>query len=102
MQESVHPRDLPVSFVLKRGTLFGAGLGMLAGLIYLAMTGTPPGANSASIVLWRNLILIGAAAGFLLAVLVAWWLRSADEKKSENVRKQDSNQRITNRSESKP
>ncbi len=102
MQQPVRPNDLPVSFVLKRGTLFGAGLGMLAGLIYLAAAGTNAGRTTASIVLWRNLILIGAAAGFALAALVAWRLRAGDPKAPDTGHEHKPSQRVTNRSESNP
>jgi hypothetical protein len=68
--------ELPTSFILKRGTLFGAGLGMLAGLICLSLFDVKPSGEVGSIVLWRNCILIGAAAGLILSAIVACWLRT--------------------------
>ena len=106
MREPAHPTELPVSFLLKRGTLFGAGLGMLAGLVYLAMTGTDSNGTTAGIVLWRNLILIGAGAGFIVGAIVAWWLRSLSgehsEMDTENDREHTPDERISNTSDSKP
>ncbi len=68
--------EFPVSFFLKRGTLFGAGLGMLGGLIDLSFAEGKPTAEVASIFYWRNCILIGAACGLILGGIIAWWFRS--------------------------
>ena len=62
---------LSVSFLLKRGTLMGAALGLLAGLIALGVTGIDPAKQVAAIVFWRNVILIGAACGFLSGGIAA-------------------------------
>lgn len=74
------PQPLPVSFFLKRGTLIGAGLGMLAGLIILAIAGTGPDEEIASIVFWRNCILVGAAIGLFAGGALAWRLRSKENR----------------------
>lgn len=86
------PQPLPVAFFLKRGTLIGAGLGMLAGLILLAIAGTGPDEEIASIVVWRNCILIGAAIGLFAGGALAWRLRC-----KENRRGRDENHEPTSK-----
>ena len=60
-----------LSFVAKRGLLYGAALGMLAGLVYEATVGAAP---AHPVVVWRNFILAGALlgliAGFAVGLLV--------------------------------
>lgn len=73
------PSPPPVSFFLKRGTLLGAALGMLVGLIDLSVQGVEPEMEATSIVIWRNTILIGAAFGFFLGGGVGVWIRSRKE-----------------------
>jgi hypothetical protein len=69
------------AFLLKRGTLIGAALGMLAGLILLGIRGVTAESEIASIILWRNCILAGALAGFLCGGVFAYRHR---KPKTEN------------------
>lgn len=55
-----HPPKL--SLVAKRGLLYGAALGMLAGLVYEATVGAAP---AHPVVVWRNFILAGALFGLI-------------------------------------
>ena len=63
--------QISISFLLKRGTLIGAALGMLAGMIVLAIQGVAADQEISSIIIWRNCILIGAGIGFISGAL-AW------------------------------
>jgi hypothetical protein len=73
--------ELTLAFLVKRGTLFGAALGMLAGLVLLSIK---PAGEVASIIFWRNCILIGAAAGLLLGAIASWWLNASDEPNAQS------------------
>jgi hypothetical protein len=68
--------EFTLSFLLKRGTLFGAALGMLAGLVLLSIR---PAGEVASIIFWRNCILIGAAAGLFFGAIASWRLQATQE-----------------------
>ena len=66
-------RDPPrLGFVAKRGLLYGAALGMLAGLVYEAAIGAAP---AHPVIVWRNFILAGAALGLILGFAVGLFIR---------------------------
>ncbi len=61
-QSATHSR-LPINW--RTGMMYGAALGMLAGLIWQTIS---PLESTDSIVRWRNTILAGAALGLLIAL----------------------------------
>ena len=74
-----HPPKL--SFVAKRGLLYGAALGMLAGLVYEATVGAAP---AHPVVVWRNFILAGALLGLILGFGVGLFIRRRAESRSDD------------------
>jgi hypothetical protein len=84
------PDDFPISFFLKRGTLLGAALGMLFGLLYLSLVGPDSSDEVASIVVWRNCILFGAGAGLFLGAAAGWWYHSSAPDSIDQHRRQES------------
>jgi hypothetical protein len=71
MVEIPQPEPPPVAAIIRRATLYGAGLGVIAGLIDRAVLGDSAG-EVAAIERWRNFILVGAAVGLLLGAAFAW------------------------------
>lgn len=65
------PPENPVPSLppVKRYALYGAALGMLAGLLYLAGTSAAP---QREVVIWRNFILAGCFIGLLCGAGVAF------------------------------
>lgn len=75
MRPDVH--DPPkLSFFAKRGLLYGAALGMLAGLVHEATLGAAP---AHPVVVWRNFILAGAMLGLIVGFAVGLFIRSRAE-----------------------
>jgi hypothetical protein len=69
----IRKEDKTPLYFVRRGTLYGAALGMLAGLAAVTMQGT---IGREAIVDWRNWIiggaLLGLVAGVLKAVHMIW------------------------------
>ena len=75
MRPDVH--DPPkLSVFAKRGLLYGAALGMLAGLVYEATVGAAP---AHPVVVWRNFILAGALLGLIVGFAVGLFIRRRAE-----------------------
>lgn len=70
-------RQIPeLSFFAKRGLLYGAALGMLAGLVYEATVGAAP---AHPVIVWRNFILAGALLGLIVGFAVGLFIRGRAE-----------------------
>lgn len=75
-------RETPrLSVFVKRGILYGAAIGMLAGLAYEAIIGAEP---AHPIIIWRNFILAGAFLGLVVGLAVGLVLRRGSESNIED------------------
>ena len=76
------PEIAPISFYIKRSTLFGAACGMFLGLLVISPRGVTASEEIASIVLLRNCILSGAALGLIVGTLLGWKICSEAKAQS--------------------
>jgi hypothetical protein len=74
MVEIPQPEPPPVAAIVRRAALYGAALGIIAGLIDRTVIGESV-SEIAAIERWRNFILVGAAVGLLLGAAFAWIAR---------------------------
>jgi hypothetical protein len=80
------PLAPPIGPIIRRATLYGAGLGLIAGLFDRAVLGESAG-EVAAIERWRSFILIGAAIGLLLGAAFAWFVRKVFRVQVSGFRK---------------